>query len=149
MKIIKNKKVFLALVLSLAVFLFFAAPAIKSEYRWFKIKRAISAIGYPEQLGLTKIKTIQCQISCDGACCVGGALCSALTPADCPKTQEVSGMMAGGTGTMALFAIEDLSATGVTASGQLIAGMNSITMPKVNVCLAGRSGCIGACCGGF
>ncbi|MFH0892665.1 MAG: hypothetical protein V1867_07900 [Candidatus Falkowbacteria bacterium] len=149
MKMIKHKRILLALVSFFFLFLFFAAPAIKSEYRWFKIKRAISAIGYPEQLGLTNIKTIQCVVSCDGACCQGGALCSALTPADCPKTQEVSGMMAGGTGNMALFAIEDLSTSGVKAGGQLIAGMTSITMPKANVCLAGRVGCVGTCCGGF
>lgn len=147
MKIIKNKKILAALVFGFLALLFFAAPAIKSEYRWFKIKRAISAVGYPQQLGLTGVTRIQCVVSCDGACCMGGVLCSALTVADCPKTQQVSGMMAGGTGNMALFAIEDLSAAGV--SDQLMAGMTSITMPKANVCLAGAVGCVGTCCSGI
>lgn len=121
-------------------------PDLVVRYRFFHVNRAIAVGVYPQQLGLTGVSLTNCTISCDGGCCTGGSLCSSLTVNDCPKTQEVSGGMSGGTGTMALFAIEDIGMAGVSNGGDLIAGMTVITQPKNNVCLAGQGGCTGSCC---
>lgn len=140
------KQITICAVISAVISLSFV-PDLVNRYRFFKVKKAIAVSAYPVQIGLTGVTLINCQVSCYGGCCVGGALCSSLTVADCPKTAQASGAPAGGTGNMALFSLEDLSIAGVRNGGQLMAGMTSITLPKANVCLAGEAGCVGTCCG--
>ncbi len=138
----------------LIAFLFISAmiswsfvPDLKTKYRFLKVRKAISAIGYPVQPAFNPVILLPCKlVGCPIACkCVGATLCNGLDQAQCELTEEATGGMAG-TVSSALFTKIDLSLAGVKNGGQLMAGMTSVSMPTGNVCLAGEGGCVGTCC---
>lgn len=126
------------------VLLFFVSGVVahKSIVTW-RWSRAASAAGsMPYQIGLTNVVMVKCVVSCNGGCCVGGALCSTKDSATCTNYFDVSGSMAGGMGTMALFSIPAITQAGLTAGGQLIAGGMSMNFMDQGV-LASTGGCSG------
>lgn len=126
------------------VLLFFVSGVVahKSIVSW-RFSRAANAAGsMPYQIGLTNAIAMQCTISCNGGCCVGGALCSTLDSGRCTLYSTVSGSMAGGMGNMALFSQIAIGQAGLTSGGQLIAGGMSMTQMDQGV-LASTGGCSG------
>ena len=102
------------------------------EARWHKAVQ--SAGGYPYQIGLLNTQQIQCIISCNGGCCMGGQLCAQYV--------QVSGSMSGGMGTMALFSLMQTSMAGYKPGDSIIAG--GMTMTEMdNGVLASPGGCSG------
>lgn len=110
------------------------------EVRWHKA--ALSAGGYPYQIGLTNTTQMQCTVSCDGACCSGGTLCTVKLPGICATYSEISGKMSGGLGTMALFSLTQTSMAAYKPGDSIIAG--GMTMTEMdNGVLAAPGGCAG------
>lgn len=129
--------VIMVLILSMAGFLLH-----KSVVSWRFSNAAEAAGSMPYQIGLTNAIVIQCTISCTASCCVGGALCSTLDVGRCSMYSDVSGSMAGGMGTMALFSQMAIGQAGLSSGGQLIAGGMSMTQMDQGV-LASGGGCSG------
>ena len=137
------KKVFLfstliviAIVLIVIAGYFYYLP----KARWAKAAEA--AGGYAYQIGLTNTTQMQCTVSCDGACCTGGTLCSVKLPGVCATYSEISGSMSGGSGTMALFSLTQTSMAGYKSGDSIIAG--GMTMTEMdNGVLATPGGCSG------
>ncbi|MFH0955784.1 MAG: hypothetical protein V1801_01035 [Candidatus Falkowbacteria bacterium] len=114
--------------------------------RWHKA--AVSAGGYPYQIGLTNTRVGMCQVSCNGGCCIGqptqdGILCTLKTAVDCTLYEQINGTMSGGMGTMALFSIPNqISMAGYKPGDSIIAG--GMTMSEMgNGVLATPGGCAG------
>lgn len=137
------KKLFLFLIVIILLFIGaynYYLPAA----RWQKAVEAEG--GYPYEIGLTGTSQIQCQVSCDGACCTGGKLCTVKIPGVCATYSEISGSMAGGMGTMALFSLTQTSAAGYKPGDSIIAG--GMTMTEMdNGVLADPGGCSGCTLG--
>lgn len=133
------RKIFLFLVFIIFVLIsvyFYYLPKVRWEYA------LQSAGGYSYQIGLTDTKQQQCTISCDGACCTGGTLCSVKAPGVCATYSEISGTMSGGKGSMALFSMTQTSMAGYKPGDSIIAG--GMTMTEMdNGVLADPGGCSG------
>lgn len=133
------KKLFIISILISAVLIsgyYYYLP----EVRWHKA--AQSAGGYSYQIGLTNTTQMQCTVSCNGACCTGGTLCTVKAPGICATYSEISGTMAGGSGTMALFSLTQTSMAGYKPGDSIIAG--GMTMTEMdNGVLATPGGCSG------
>jgi len=110
------------------------------EVRWQKVAEAAGS--YPYQIGLTNTMQMQCMVSCNGACCTGGTLCTVKAPGICATYSEISGTMSGGSGTMALFSLTQTSMAGYKPGDSIIAG--GMTMTEMdNGVLATPGGCSG------
>lgn len=133
------KKLFIILILIVAVLIsgyYYFLP----QARWQKTAEA--AGGYSYQIGLTNTTQMQCTVSCDGACCTGGTLCTVKAPGICATYSEISGSMSGGMGTMALFSLTQTSMAGYKPGDSIIAG--GMTMTEMdNGVLATPGGCSG------
>lgn len=108
------------------------------EVRWHKAVE--SAGGYPYQIGLTK--TIQTPCVVTNSVCVGGTLCTVKAPGICATYSEISGMMSGGSGTMALFSQTQTSMAVYKPGDSIIAGGMTMTEMDSGV-LAAPGGCAG------
>lgn len=119
---------------------YFFMPRVVDYFEWQKAVRAAGSLPY--QIGLTNVTMIQCTVSCNGGCCMGGTLCTTKDSATCTTYSEITGTQAGGMGNQALFLNSAISQAGVSSGGQLIAGgMSPVLMD--NGVLAGPGGCYG------
>ncbi|MBU0897694.1 MAG: hypothetical protein ABIJ83_02190 [Patescibacteria group bacterium] len=139
----KKKNILIFGIIILILFICFF-PSIISSWRWQKAVEA--SAGFPVQLGLTKAVIVPCVFTPPpvGPACVGGLpLCSRIVdPVSCPLHSQVSGLPAGGNGSMALFSKIAITKAGLTPGGQLIAGgMSHVAMD--NGVLASAGGCFG------
>ncbi|MCK4554611.1 hypothetical protein KAU19_06680 [Candidatus Parcubacteria bacterium] len=136
-----KKRIILGIGLSvILVSGYFLIPQFVNYFKW---KNSVEAAGsFPYQIGLTNVTMIQCTVSCNGGCCIGGTLCEIKDPAACAAYQEVNGTIAGGMGNNALFSTQAIAQSGLTNGGQLIAGgMSTVLMD--NGVLASVGGCYG------
>ena len=125
----------------MAPVVYLGVPFVREKLYWARAAKATG--GYPYQVGLTVSTVIQCTVSCDGGCCMGGKLCVVKDPGTCMNYSEVTGAPAGGSGNNALILNTVLAQAGV--AGQMIAGGISNVMMDGGV-VAGAGGCAGAGC---
>jgi len=130
-----------------SLFLIFIAIVLIGGYYYYlpqvRWQKAVQAVGgYPYQIGLTNTTQISCTVSCNGGCCMGGTLCTVKAPGICTTYSQISGMMSGGSGTMALFSLIQTSMAGYKPGDSIIAG--GMTMTEMdNGVLATPGGCAG------
>ncbi|MCK5416569.1 hypothetical protein KAI92_04030 [Candidatus Parcubacteria bacterium] len=124
-------------------------PKIALEARWnILAKQAKASGGGAYQIGLIGTTQIQCIQSCctpTCTCCAGGTLCITKDVATCAMYSEISGMQAGGMGTMALFSQTATGMAGYKMGDDIIAAGMSMTQMDNGVLATpgGCSGCIG------
>lgn len=156
---LNKKKIFIILgVLILSVFVYVITPKVDSYFMW---KRAAKAAGgFPYQIGLTNVRITPCvpsqpfntncvgePASLDAASatelCTFKPVVNTVNFLDiCANNSYVTGTMAGGMGSEALFTNAAISQVGLTLGGQLIAGGNSPVLMDSGV-LASGGGCSG------
>jgi len=115
-------------------------PLASNKIMMRQAARAAGAMPY--QIGLTKVITIPCVTTGVPPVCEGGTLCFTLDVARCTLYSDVSGMPAGGMGSMALFQKTAIAMAGLMPGGQLIAGGMGMTLMDSGV-LASAGGCYG------
>ncbi|MDA3840030.1 MAG: hypothetical protein PF572_02985 [Patescibacteria group bacterium] len=145
------KKISLALSVFLVVIIVAVYFVFWPKARFELAKEVVAGGGFPTQVGLTGIATIDCFLSCPTpsgpTCCAGGTLCTVKTPElpSCPLYSDVSGAPSGGTASNILLTKSNMAAAGVASGGQLIAAGNTPTQMDQGP-LAGQGGCVGAGC---
>ncbi len=139
----KGKKIkILGLLIIVVVFLYFSGLKLINIAKWNMTANAISSSSFPYEIGLMDITIIPCSIGCNGACCIGGTLCTNKTSAECTSYSDVSGISAGGDGNNALFSTMAITESGLSSGGELIAGGMSMIDMDSGV-LASDNGCYG------
>ena len=126
----KSTSLLIKTYLWMVVLVSFAFLGIKAPglYNLYKGKKAIAVGGYPMEYGITGITITPCMPSCFvlgvPTCCSAGALCGAALPPAC-LSSDIKGAMAGGSGANILMSMSAVSASGVSAGGQIICGAAS------------------------
>ncbi len=140
MKISKKKLIWLVSGIVIIIGIVVGGVKINNKIEWAIAKEAISAGGFPYQIGLLNVSVIYCYPIIFPPECVGGTLCFSKDIATCSLYADVSGTPAGGMGRNALFLKTALTQAGVSSGSQLIAGgMSPVLMD--NGVLGGPGGC--------
>jgi hypothetical protein len=107
---------------------------------WHEARAAVSAI--PFQLGLKYAVILPCFTTGKPPTCEGGPFCFMKDAGSCSLYSDVSGTMAGGMGSEALFLKTAIAQAGAVSGADIIAGgMERLFMD--NGILASRGGCAG------
>ncbi len=139
----KKKKIFWMVICVVVVsFVVCAGVKINNYMEWRMAKGVIASGELTYQIGLTNVTIINCFTTGNPPICTGGTLCYVKDAATCTAYSDVSGIMAGGMGTNALFSTQAIAQAGLTNGGQLIAGGTSPVLMDNGV-LASSGGCYG------
>ncbi len=135
----KKRITYISLVLIIAFFVFFG-PRIKNYIGWEMTEAVIATGGFTYPIGLNNPSEIPCFTTGSPPVCTGGTMCYTLDPGRCTFYSDVSGVQAGGAGSMALLQKTALRTAGITPAGGLIAAGTGPTLMDSGP-LAGPGGC--------